>query len=378
MNPALGGHSGKIMNFPRFVSTAAFLVAFGGGAALFQVPAAGAEESVVPIVQPVPIPRSLTLCGERMPLEDPHVREMLDRELNVSVWDRARTILWFKRAGRYFPHIEKKLAESGMPNDLKYLAVAESSLISDIRSTAGALGHWQFMAPTGRGMGLRHDNSMDERMDFERSTEAALVYLRQLKEMFGAWTPAMAAYNCGENRLKNEMKEQRVTDYYRLDLPLETERYVFRIAAIKLIMENPRRYGYSIGKEHLYAPIPCDAVPVTVRTPVHIADVAEALGTDYKKIKELNPQILGRSLPTGQYVLKVPPGTGPRLNHLLRQQNARPEPPRSGSDPVYIVKPGDTLIEISRKTGVPLETLKRINGIQDSYLTPGQRLRIAP
>jgi LysM repeat protein len=326
----------------------------------------------------VPLPKSLTLCGERVPLEDPNVREMLDRELLVSVWDRAKAFLWFKRAARYFPHMEKKLAEAGMPDDLKYLSVAESSLISNIRSSAGAMGTWQFMAATGERMGLRYDQTLDERMDFERSTEAALLYLRQLKEMFGSWTTAMAAYNCGENRVKSEMKEQRVTNYYRLDLPPETERYVFRIAAIKLIMENPRRYGFDISKDQLYAPLLYDSVPVSVRAPIHIADVAEALGTDYKMIRELNPQILSRHLPTGNYVLKVPPGTGPRLSQLLKQHNAPPQPPGERTENTYTVKPGDTLIEISRKTGVPLDTLKKLNRLQDSHISPGQRLRVAP
>lgn len=357
---------------------AVLLLSLGSLAGFFPNSGFGADKAFTSVMQPVPLPKSLTLCGERMPLDCPHAREMLDRELTISVWDRAQVFLWLKRAARYFPYIEKKLAEAGMPNDLKYLCVAESSLISNIRSSAGALGHWQFMAPTGRGMGLRHDRSMDERMDFERSTEAALAYLSQLRQIFGSWTPAMAAYNCGENRLKTEMNEQRVTDYYRLDLPPETERYIYRIAAIKLIMEDPRRYGYSISREHLYAPVPCDSVFVNVLAPIHIADVAQALGTDYKMIKELNPHIIGRNLPVGQYTLKVPPGTAPRLTQLLRGRNAPPQPPGPKSDGTYTVKPGDTLIDISRKTGVPLDTLRRLNGIQDSHLTPGQRLRIAP
>ncbi|MEW6663655.1 MAG: transglycosylase SLT domain-containing protein [Thermodesulfobacteriota bacterium] len=354
------------------------LVALAGLLPAADSPVLSSPEDAVPCFEPVPLPRSLSLCGERMPLEDPNVREMLDRELLTSVWDRARAFLWFKRAARYFPHIEKKLAAAGMPDDLKYLSVAESSLIPNIRSSAGALGTWQFMAATGERMGLRYDQYLDERMDFERATEAALLYLRQLKEMFGSWTTAMAAYNCGENRVKSEMKEQRVTDYYRLDLPPETERYVFRIAAIKLILENPRRYGFSISKDQLYPSLPYDSVSVSVRAPIHIADVAETLGTDYKMIRELNPQILGRHLPTGSYVLKVPPGSGPRLSRLLKQHNAPPQPPGERTENTYTVKPGDTLIDISRRTGVPLDALRKFNHLQDSYISPGQKLRLAP
>jgi membrane-bound lytic murein transglycosylase D len=361
-----------------FLRKALCLIALAALLPAIDSPVHSGSESAVPVFEPAPLPKSLTLCGERVPLEDPDAREMLDRELLTSVWDRARAFLWFKRAARYFPHIEKKLAAAGMPDDLKYLSVAESSLIPNIRSSAGAMGAWQFMSATGERMGLRYDQYLDERMDFERATEAALLYLRQLKEMFGSWTTAMAAYNCGENRVKSEMKEQRVTDYYRLDLPPETERYVFRIAAIKLILENPRRYGFNISKDQLYPSLQCDAVPVSVRAPVHMADVAEALGTDYKMIRELNPHILGRHLPTGSYVLKVPPGSGPRLSQFLKQHNAPPQPQGERTENTYTVKPGDTLIEISRRTGVSLDALKKFNHIQDSYISPGQKLRLAP
>jgi len=183
--------------------------------------------------------------------------------------------------------------------------------------------------------------------------------------------------------LKNEMNEQRVTDYYRLDLPLETERYIFRIAAIKIIMENPRRYGYNVPKEHLYLPVQCDAAAVSIQATIHIADVAQGLGTDYKVIKELNPQILGRHLPTGNYTLRVPPGTGSGLPNVLKTLTpspapSNPQPATRASEGHYTVKPGDTLSEISRKTGVSVDTLKKLNSIEGSIISPGQRLRIVP
>ncbi|PKN62874.1 MAG: lytic transglycosylase [Deltaproteobacteria bacterium HGW-Deltaproteobacteria-15] len=269
-------------------------------------------------IEPSPLPGAMTLCGEKIPLENPLMLEMLDREIHITVWDPARVLLTFKRASRHFPFIEKKLRDLGMPDDLKYLSVAESNLLTYAKSSAGALGPWQFMKATGVRAGLRHDPSMDERLDFERATEAALLYLKQLRELFGSWAAAMAAYNCGENRIRTEMSEQRVTDYYRLNLPLETERYIFRVAAIKLVMENPERYGFRIPKEAMYRAIPCDSVPVDIRQPIHIADLAQALGTDYKEIKELNPQFLGRHLPEGQYVLKIPCKTGPKLDDFLK------------------------------------------------------------
>ena len=168
------------------------------------------QKNANPMLDDFPIPKSISLCGEPMPLENRHVWEMMDREFTISVWDRAQVFMWIKRAGRFLQYIEKKLAEERMPDDLKYLAIAESSLITHIRSRKGAVGTWQFMPHTARRNGLRKDRVMDERLDFERSTEAALRYLKRLKEMFGAWTLAMAAYNCGETRLGKEIKKQKL------------------------------------------------------------------------------------------------------------------------------------------------------------------------
>jgi LysM repeat protein len=324
-----------------------------------------------------------------MPLENPMVFEMLDREFTVLVWDHAKVFMLLKRAGRYFPVIEKALRDSGMPDDLKYLAVAESSLIPYARSSAGALGPWQFIQETGQRKGLRKDNTMDERMALERSTQAAILYLTQLKEMFGAWTLAMAAYNCGENRLQREIGEQKVSDYYRLNLPTETERYIFRIAAIKLIMENPRRYGYVLPEDHLYRPIKSDTVNVAISSSVHITDLAQTIGTDFKVIKELNPELLGYYLPTGQYSIKVPAGSGSKALAALAQLDrgtpaaAWPNSNSSGSansssQGFYVVQAGDTLTRISSITGVPVERLKALNGLPDSHIEVGQRLKLTP
>jgi hypothetical protein len=267
-----------------------------------------AQETASPVFNDFPLPKTLSLCGEPMPLENRHVWEMLDREFTLFVLNRVQVILWLKRSGRYFPYIEKKLAEAGMPKDLKYLAVAESSLLTSIRSKKGALGLWQFITRTARFNGLRKDRKMDERLDFERSTVAALKYLQTLKRMFGTWTLTLAAYNLGEDRLDKEIEDQKVKDYYRLNLPRETERFIFRIAAIKIIMENPERYGYRLAPQNIYRPIKYNTVPLKITIPRHLTDVAKALGTDFKALKELNPHILGYYLPTGSYTIKVPYG----------------------------------------------------------------------
>ncbi len=336
-------------------------------------------ESSVPVVREFPLPESLSLCGEEMPLERRSVREMLDRELTIAVWDRAQVFMWLKRSGRYFPYIEKRLAEEGMPQDLKYLAVAESALITHIRSPRGAMGPWQFMPRTGREIGLRKDHRLDERKDFKKATDAALSYLKRLYESLGSWTLAMAAYNCGDSRLRNEIKLQRVKDFYRLNLPLETERYIFRIASVKLIMEAPSRYGYQLPPHRVYRPLPCDSKEVSVPGLIPIVDLAEALGTDFKTIKELNPHILGEYLPAGKYRVNVPAGRGPELARAIQRLGTTIA--RTGgaiTAHVYVVQPGDTLIHISRRSGVPVETIRRLNDLKGSLIMVGQRLRLRP
>jgi membrane-bound lytic murein transglycosylase D len=337
------------------------------------------REMIVPAVSDYPLPEAVTLCGERMPLEDRYVREMFDREFTIMVWDRAQVFMWLKRAGRYFPFIEKELSRAGVPEDLKYLAVAESSLIPHIRSSRGALGTWQFMAHTGRRNGLRKDRSVDERRCFERSTEAAVAYLKRLKDTFGTWTLALAAYNMGDARLKREIKHQKVNDYYRLNLPLETERFVFRIAAIKAIMEEPEQYGYHLPPERIYKPVAHDIVKIRTRRPIHITDIAQAVGMDFKDFKELNPQILGYYLPTGRYTIKVPPGLGTTVSLALEKldnKSTHDKPAITGD--YYVVQPGDTLIHISKRSGVPVAKIKRMNGIHGSLIRVGQRLRLTP
>jgi membrane-bound lytic murein transglycosylase D len=375
----------------------------------------------------VPLPKSLTLCDEPMPLENRAVAEQLDRELTFLAWDHAQVFMWIKRAGRFFPMIEQKLKEAGLPDDIKYLAVAESSLLNEIHSVAGAVGPWQFIARTGTNHGLRKDQSFDERLDFERSTEAAIRYLKNLREMFGSWTLALAAYNCGELRLKKDIDEQKVADYYRLNLARETERFIYRIAAIKVILQNPEQFGYVIDQDRVYRPIPSDSLEVRSQTPMHMTDLALAIGTDYKVIKELNPQIMGSHLPVGSYAIRVPEGLGPKTAEILGQRvrvaalkteenhekskqraailpeqkplieqaslGAAPQPElvketkvesqqgvraktAVAKDQYYVVMPGDTLSLISNKKKVPVDVLRKLNGIQGSHITVGQKLRL--
>jgi hypothetical protein len=218
-----------------------------------------------------------------------------------------------KRARRYFPLIEKKLKEMGLPDDLKYLTITESSLRPEAVSSSGAAGIWQFIPSTGEKYGMRRNRSVDERFDFFKATEGALSYLRSLYDEFKSWTLSMAAYNAGENRVLKEIDLQKTTNYFYLDLPLETERYVYKIAVAKIILSDPRRYGYSLEEKEFYSPLRVERVQIELTRPLPIIEVARATGSFYKEIKEMNPHLSEETIPPGTHFLNLPPGTSEKF-----------------------------------------------------------------
>lgn len=333
----------------------------------------------IPIIYDYPLPEVATLFEEAVPLTERSVRERLDREFTIIVWDRPQVIMWLKRSGRFFPYIEEQLRQAGMPDDLKYIAVAESSFHSHIRSRAGAVGIWQFMSHTAKKNGLIKKRGIDERRDFFKATTTAIKYLKKLHDTFGSWNLAVAAYNCGEGRLKGEMKKQKITDYYKLKLPNETERYMFRILSIKLIMEDPNKYGYYLAPERIYAPYEIDVVGVNIRIPIEIADVTNELGMSYREIKEINPQLTSRLFPAGKYTINIPEGKKKAfLAAINRSTEKLVKHIKYHPDRYYRVRKGDTLIGISIKTGVSVGTLKRLNDLNGSLIREGQKLLLQP
>jgi membrane-bound lytic murein transglycosylase D len=265
------------------------------------------------------VPDKIALCGEPVPLSDPEVREDLDREFTIVVWSRAQTTMWLKRAHRYFPEIQRKIMDYRLPPDLKYVAIVESDLRPKARSSAGAQGPWQFIPPTALRFQLRTDKAVDERLEFTLATDAALRYLKKLHQLFQDWPLALAAYNCGEGRVKKEMAAQGVRNYYHLSLPEETERYVYRIIAAKIVLESPERYGFGIPQEQLYPPLDSDEVDFSITKEVPVRTLAAACGTYYKTIKRLNPWIKGTTLPPGSHQLKIPKGTAPRFKEAYQR-----------------------------------------------------------
>lgn len=240
------------------------------------------------VIKPVDLDRPFDFGGERLPMDNFDVRERLDRELLVNTYWHSTTILNIKNAYKYFPTIERILAENGVPEDFKYLAVAESSLRNEV-SPAGARGFWQFMRGAAGDYGLEVSDEVDERYHLEKCTQAACTFIKDLYRRFGSWTMAAAAYNVGAARLSREISEQRADTYYDLNLNSETSRYVFRLVAIKEIMKRPHDFGFYIEKEDRYPPLD-DYKTVIVDGPVgNWGDFAREHGTSYRMLKVYNP-----------------------------------------------------------------------------------------
>ncbi len=259
------------------------------------------------LVTPVSIPEELDFAGEPVPLENFDVRESLDQELLINTYWQSHTMLLMKRANRYFPTIERILSENGIPEDFKYLPVAESDLLNAV-SPANAVGFWQFRKATAVESGLEVNDEVDERYHLEKSTQAACAFLSHSYELYGSWTMAAASYNVGRTGLNRQIGRQDERYYYNLLLNDETGRYVYRLLALKLIMENPEVYGFELDRSELYPPIP--TYKVTVDGPVEdFADFARRYSINYKVLKIFNPWLRDNKLsnPKGKtYYISIP------------------------------------------------------------------------
>jgi len=303
-----------------------------------------------------------------------HVRKELDRFTKGN--EREFFINSYKRSGLYRPYILKALKENGIPEELSWLPLIESGFKVRALSRARALGLWQFIPSTGYKFGLKRNKYIDERLDPEKATEAAIAYLRELHQMFGDWATVLAAYNCGENRVLRVIREQNVNyldnfwDLYER-LPRETARYVPRFLATLHILKNPEEYGMD-GIE----PNPAaDFETVSVSRQVSLKDVADSTGIFFEELRELNPELRYGILPPEDYPLRLPAGKGRELLAKLEDIPVSALPVAAYS--YHRVRSGETLSTIAKRYGTSVRKITRANNIRKAnFIVVGQKLKI--
>lgn len=330
------------------------------------------------------LPKVVSLCNERVPIDKWDVWQRLDSEFFSFLMDQRQVILWLKRSGQFFPYIEEELERAGLPDDLKYVTIVESGLRAGATSSAGAAGYWQFIRPTGDAYGLTQTAWLDNRRDLYASTQAAVKYLKKLNGMFHDWPLALAAYNCGEGRVQNAMRGQGVSNYYQLELPRETERYVFRVIAAKIILSDPKRYGFYIDDENKFPPYQFETVKVTLKQATHLRDIARKYGSFYREIRQLNPEIETETLPAGTHTIKVPKGWKKLVSSLPQETEIVAAETVaavavSGDGVLYTVQEGDSLSKIAAQFNVNIDNIKKVRGKTPSLssIHPGEQLLIA-
>ena len=257
---------------------------------------------------PLTMPEELSFAGEKVPLERWDVKEKFDKELLLNYYNQGNILYLLKLANRNFPIISEKLKANGVPDDFKYLCIAESNMQSWAVSKSGAVGYWQFLDGTASGYGLEVSSQVDQRQDLEKATDAACKYFKQAYSKFGNWTAAAASYNCGQGGYNSQAVFQKTNNYYDLQLPEETNKYILRILTFKYLLENSEDLGFVIKEEEKYEAIPYRSVEVTA-TINDLAQYAISNGTTYKMLRAMNPWIRGKSLTVKggrSYTIKLP------------------------------------------------------------------------
>ena len=313
------------------------------------------------------IPKEITFCEELVPINQFDILERFEKEMIVNTYWHSKTLLTYKRSKKYFPIIEEILKKNNMPDDLKYLVVAESGL-ENVTSPAGAKGFWQFMKKTAQQYNLEINEEIDERYNLEKSSQAACEYLQELYDMFNDWTLAAAAYNMGQNALKRNIKKQKVNNYYDLKLNDETSRYIFRIVAYKTIYESPEKYGFHIRNHNFQKNIETYSINVS-ESIEDLAKYALDLGVNYKIIKNFNPWILKNNLTINNgklYKLTIPTKNNIYINSDINYDTI-----------FYRIERKDDVHQIARKFNVdPSKILYWNNIFPSEKLKKGNELII--
>ncbi len=259
------------------------------------------------VIKTSPIKKYYYFAGEKIPIDNFDVKERLDRELLVNSYYHSATIQNIKLANRYFPVIEKILKKYNIPDDFKYLAIAESGL-RNVVSKAGATGYWQLMKSVGKEQNLEIYEEVDERYDIEKSTIAACKYLLKLKKIFGTWINTAAAYNLGMTKFSQALNREKEREFFNLNLNEETMRYIFRITAIKEIIEHPEDYGFYINEEEKYSPLDNYYKVKVDSTISNLGGFAHKYGITYRQLKIYNPWLRSYKLTVknNTYYIKIP------------------------------------------------------------------------
>jgi membrane-bound lytic murein transglycosylase D len=290
--------------------------------------------------------------------------------------DREFLIVSYRLSGKYRPYIVEQMRKAGLPEDLSWLPLIESGFKTRALSRARALGLWQFIASTAYRFDLRRDRWVDERMDPERSTQAAIAYLKTLHDLFGDWTTVLAAYNCGEGNVLRVIRRQHVNyldnfwDLY-LHLPLETARYVPRYLASLHIIKDPEKYGFTA----LELEQPLEYEQVEISRQMRLKDIAKVMQVPAGTLEELNPSLRYKATPDYPFRLNLPLGTSTIFLTEL-EQIPKWKPPKRAYV-VHRVRFGQTLSEIALKYRVPVYRIVRANRLRSaSRIRAGQRLKI--
>ena len=339
----------------------------------------------------VPLPDTMSFAGEKVPMNHFGIKENLEQEMLVNTYWQSQTMLLLKRAHRYFPTVEQILKKNGIPEDFKFLALAESGFSFKV-SSVGASGFWQFMKPTAESYGLEINRDIDERYNLEKSTEAACRYFKEAYAQFHSWTLVAASYNMGLGCIAHELSKQKQNNYYDLELNSETARYVYRILSLKALATNPKQYGFYLKNSELYNQLPTYIAPVDSSI-TSLADYAISKGINYRVLKMLNPWLLTDKLPDAEkriYAISLPVKNVPFLDlgeyitfadstsvvakatdTLIKQDGAK------GKVTVHIIQPGEDLPAIAKQYNVTVERLCAWNKINDTTkLKPKDELMI--
>ncbi len=252
------------------------------------------------------LPKTLSFCGEAVDLTNPIFRERAEREFYINLQNSGQIILYLKRSARYFPIFDTIFKKYNIPDDFKYMAVAESGLLM-VKSPKDAHGIWQFIPSTAKSYDLEVNEFIDERLNVAKSTEAACRYILSAYKTFGSWSMAAAAYNMGFSNLKSNVEFQNVDNYFDLYLNEETYRFVFRILILKELLSNHKQYGFNLKPEDFYFPPKTKQIVWNDKID-NLAEWAKSMGTTYHWVKILNPWILKRSLPKPKdyYIIDIP------------------------------------------------------------------------